>query len=41
MTKNRHGCFEINSMSRTSVHGFYPDLSCAYNMVEVIKGKII
>ena len=27
-------------MSRTSVHGFIPDLSRAYNMVQVIKGKI-
>ena len=28
-------------MSWTSVHGFFPDLSRAYNMVRVIKGKII
>ena len=28
-------------MSWTSVHGFFPDLSRAYNMVQVIKGKII
>ena len=40
-TKNLLGCFKINSMSRTSVHGFFPDLSRAYNMVRVIKGKII
>ena len=29
-TKNLLGCFEINSMFRTSVHGFLPDLSRAY-----------
>ena len=40
-TKNLHGCFEINSMFRTSVRGFFPDLSCAYNMVRVIKSKIV
>ena len=28
-------------MSRTSVHGFFPDLSHAYNMVRVIEGKIV
>ena len=28
-TKNLLGCFEINSMFRTSVHGFFPDLSRA------------
>ena len=32
-TKNLLGCFEINSMFRASVHGFFPDLSCAYNLV--------
>ena len=32
-TKNWLGCFEINSMFRTSVHGFFPDLSRGYNMV--------
>ena len=32
-TKNLLGCFEINSMFRASVHGFFPDLSCAYYMV--------
>ena len=37
-TKNLLGCFEINSMFRTSVHGFFPDLSRAYNMVRVIEG---
>ena len=40
-TKNLLGCFEINSMFRTSVHGFFPDLSRAYNMVRVIEGKIV
>ena len=40
-TKNWLGCFEINSMFRTSVHGFSPDLSRAYNMVRVIEGKIV
>ena len=39
-TRNLLGCFEINSMFRTSVHGFLPDLSRAYNMVRVIEGKI-
>ena len=39
-TKNVLGCFEINSMFRTSVHGFLPDLWHAYNMVRVIEGKI-
>ena len=29
-TKNWHGSFETNSMFRTSVHGFFPDLSPAY-----------
>ena len=38
---NWHGCFEINSMSWTSVHGFFPDLSRAYNMVRVIEGGIV
>ena len=28
-TKNLLGCFEINSMFRTSVHGFFPELSRA------------
>ena len=32
-TRNLLGCFEINSMFRTSVHGFLPDLPRAYNMV--------
>ena len=40
-TKNRLGCFEINSMFRDSVHGFFPDLSRGYNMVPVIEGKIV
>ena len=40
-TKNLLGCFEINSMFRTSVHGFFPDFSRAYNMVRVIKDKIV
>ena len=40
-TKNLLGCFEINSMFRTSVNGFFPDLSRAYNMVRVIEGKIV
>ena len=40
-TKNWLACFEINSMFRTSVHGFFPDLSRAYNMVRVIEGKIV
>ena len=39
--KDLLGCFEINSMFRTSVHGFFPDLSRAYNMVRVIEGKIV
>ena len=30
-TRNLLGCFEINSMFRTSVHGFLPDLPRAYN----------
>ena len=29
-TRNLLGCFEINSMFRTSVHGFLPDLPRAY-----------
>ena len=33
-------CFEINSMFRTSVHRFYPDMSRAYNMVRVIGVKL-
>ena len=32
---------EINSTFRTSVHGFFPDLSRAYNMVRVIEGGIV
>ena len=32
---------EINSMFRTSVHGFFPDLSRAYYMIRVIEGKIV
>ena len=40
-TKNLLGCFEINSMFRTSVHSFFPDLSRAYNMVRVIEGKVV
>ena len=28
-------------MFRTSVHGFFPDLSLAYNMVRVVEGKIV
>ena len=40
-TTNLLGCFEINSMFRTSVHGFFPDLSRAYNMVRIIEGKIV
>ena len=37
-TRNLLGCFEINSMFRTSVHGFLPDLSRVYNMVRVHRG---
>ena len=33
-------CFEINSMFRTSVHRFYPDMSRAYHMVRVIGVKL-
>ena len=40
-TKNWLGCFEINSMFRTSVNDFFPDLSRAYNMVRVIEGKTV
>ena len=39
-TKNLLSFFEINSTFRTSVHGFKPDLSRAYNVVRVIEGKI-
>ena len=39
--KNWLGCFEINSMFRTSVHGFLPDSSRVYNMARVIEGKIV
>ena len=39
--KNLLGYFEINSVFRTSADGFFPDLSCAYNMVRVIDGKIL
>ena len=35
------GCFEMNSMFRTSVRGFFPLLSRAYNMVWVIESKIV
>ena len=35
-TKNWLGCFEINSIFRTSVLGFLPDLSRSYNMVRVV-----
>ena len=31
--RNLGGCFEKNSMFRTSVHGFLHDLTRAYNMV--------
>ena len=40
-TNNLLGCFEINSMFWTSVHGFFPDLSRACNMVQIILGKIV
>ena len=40
-TKNWHGCFEINSMFRTSVNLFFSKLPLAKNMVQVIGGKII
>ena len=40
-TKNLPGCFEINSMFRTSVNDFFRDLSRAYNMVRVIEGKLV
>ena len=40
-TKNIIGCFEINSMFRTSEHGLFPDLTRAYNIVRVIEGKIV
>ena len=40
-TKNWFGCFEINWIFRPSVHGFFPDLSRAYNMVRVIEGGIV
>ena len=39
-TKNLRG-FDINSMFRTSVHGFFLDLSRAYNKARVIEGKIV
>ena len=39
-TKNLLG-FDINSMFRTSVDGFFLDLSRAYNKVRVIEGKIV
>ena len=39
--KNGLGCFGINSMFRTSVHGFLPDSSRTYNMARVIEGKIV
>ena len=31
----------LYSMFRTSVHGYFPDLSLAYNMVRVVEGKIV
>ena len=31
----------LYSMFRTSVHGFFPDLSLAYNMIRVVEGKIV
>ena len=37
-TNNLLGCFEIN---QCSVHGSFLDLSRAYNMVQVIEGKIV
>ena len=40
-TKNWLGCFEVKSMFRALVHGFFPDLSRAYNMVRVIEGKLV
>ena len=40
-TKNIIGCFEINSMFRTSEHGLFHDLTRAYNIVRVIEGKIV
>ena len=39
-TKNLLGCYEINSVFQTSAHGFFPDLSHTYNMVQAIKSKI-
>ena len=40
-TKNWHGCFEINSMFRTSVHRRFPNLSRAQDLARVIEGKTI
>ena len=37
-TRNLLGCFEINSIFRTSADGFLPHLSRAYNMVRVYRG---
>ena len=31
----------LYSMFRTSVYGYFPDLSLAYNMVRVVEGKIV
>ena len=31
----------LYSMFRTSVHGFFPDLSLAYNTVRVVESKIV
>ena len=40
-TNNLLGCYEINSMFRTSAHGFFPDSSRTYNMVQAIESKIV
>ena len=39
--KNWLGCFEIDSMFRISVHGFFPRLVTRFNMVRVIEGRIV
>ena len=39
--RQRLVCFEINSVFRTSVHGFFPHLSPVYNMVRVMEGKTV
>ena len=39
--KNLLGCFEINSMFRIWVHGFFPRLVTRFNMVRVIEGRIV